>query len=74
MCIEDRNIVRLRLWALALGVLAIGPAGGCSGQPSTGTQAVESSEVKEKREESIKDAMKRGAYGDRYKEKAAPAK
>jgi hypothetical protein len=57
-------------WALALVALATGLAGGCSGQPSSGT-ATEAPQVKQQREESIKDAMKRGAYGDKYKDKAA---
>jgi hypothetical protein len=63
-------VVRGPLWALALVALATGMAGGCSGQPSTGT-ATEAPQVQKQREESIKDAMKRGAYGDKYKDKAA---
>ncbi len=69
MRVDDRHVLRGLLGALALGALATMSAGGCSGQPDTGTQAVESPEVQQQREGSIKDAMKRGAYGDRYKAK-----
>jgi hypothetical protein len=51
------------LWALALGVFAAGMTGGCSDTPKTGTQAVESPEVVQKRDDTIKDMMKKGAYG-----------
>jgi hypothetical protein len=67
---RPRIVVSGRFWALALASLAAGLPGGCSGQPSSGT-VTETPQVQEKREESIKDAMKSGAYGDKYKAKAA---
>ena len=69
-----RTVVLGPLSTLALGILAAGMAGGCSDQPATGTKAVESPEVQEKREGSIKDAMRRGAYGPKSKRMAGPAK
>jgi hypothetical protein len=57
--------------ALALGILAAGMAGGCSDQPATGPRVVESPGVQNNREESVKDAMPRGANGPQYKQKAA---
>jgi hypothetical protein len=36
---------------------------GCSDTPATGTRVVESPEVVQKRDDTIKDMMKKGAYG-----------
>ena len=60
--------------SLTLGALVVGFSGGCGGSPTTGTQAVESPAVQEKREGNIKDMMKKGAYGDQYKDKGGPSK
>jgi hypothetical protein len=74
MHMNRRTVLLGPLLVLALGILVAGVAGGCSEQPTTGTRAVESPEVQKNREESIKDAMQRGSYGPKYKEKAAPSK
>ena len=60
--------------AVVLGGFGLGLAGGCSGQPKTGTQVEESAELKAKRTSSIKSAMERGAYGTQYKAKPEPSK
>jgi hypothetical protein len=72
----NRRTVRMgTLSSLALGILAAGMAGGCSDQPETGTKVVESPEVQKTREEGVKDAMRRGAYGGvKIQDKAPPAK
>jgi hypothetical protein len=74
MSMNRRTVILGPLSSFALGILAAGMAGGCSGQPETGTQAVESPQVQKNREESIKDAMRKGAYGGvKIKDKSAPA-
>ncbi len=57
MRVKLRTAMLSQLSALALGFLAAGMAGGCSDQPATGTQVVESPQVPNNREESVKDAM-----------------
>jgi hypothetical protein len=72
MRVSSRTIIPGPSWALALGVLVAGLGGGCSDTPTAGTRAVESPEAQKNREESIKDAMRKGAYGPKYKEKSVP--
>ena len=72
MRLHCRPVTRSSLLVFALWGLVAGVSGGCGGAPATGTQAVETPEVLQRREEGVKDAMKRGAYGDQYKQKAGP--
>ena len=75
MSMNRRAVILGPLSSLALGILAAGMVGGCSDQPKTGTTVVESPEVQAKREEGIKDAMRRGAYGGvKIQDKAKRAK
>jgi hypothetical protein len=70
-----RTVMLGPLSSLALVILAAGMAGGCSDTPETGTNVAESPEVRKTREEGVKDAMRRGAYGGvKIQDKAAPAK
>jgi hypothetical protein len=71
MGFTHRSVKRGFLSAVLSGGLGIVLIGGCSGQPATGTHVGESAELVQKRTESIKSAMQRGAYGIRYKAKAA---
>jgi hypothetical protein len=54
--------------SLTSAVVLLGLAG-CAGSPQTGKFAVEPPEVQTRREATIKDMMKQGAYGDQYKNK-----
>jgi hypothetical protein len=71
MRVKLRTGLQSLLSALALGILAAGMAGGCPDQPATGTGVVESPEVQNKREESVKDAMPLRVYEPRHKQKSA---
>ena len=74
MPMRRRAVILGPLWSLAVGILASGVAG-CSDEPATGTGAVESPEVQKNRQDSIKDAMRKGSYGARStRTKRAPAK
>ena len=74
MSVFRTRVMRGSFASLTLGGLVAGFSGGCGGPPTTGTQAVESPAVQEKREGAIKDMMKKGAYGDQYKDKGGPSK
>jgi hypothetical protein len=65
------SVPGLLLSALALAIVS---ASGCDSQPQTGTTVQESEALQKGREESIKSAMERGAYGPQYAKKGAPAK
>jgi hypothetical protein len=54
--------------SLTSAVVLLGLAG-CGGSPESGKLAVEPPEVQARREATIKDMMKQGAYGDQYKNK-----
>ena len=73
MPMSRRTVILSSLRSLAVGILAAGVAG-CSDVPQTGTGAAESPEVQKNRQDSIKDAMRKGSYGAKYKDKNAPAK
>ena len=73
MPMSRRTVILGSLWSLAIGILAAGVAG-CSDVPATGTGAAESPEVQKNRQNSIKEAMRKGSYGAKYKDKNAPAK
>jgi len=69
------NSVRMRsLPVLGMATLLIGIAPGCDSGTETGKTVTESPVMQKEREETIKGAMKKGAYGDQYKEKPAPGK
>jgi hypothetical protein len=68
MSVSKTRPARAFFAGVTSAVVLLGLAG-CGGQPQTGNIAVEPPEVQERRESTIKDMMKKGAYGDQYKNK-----
>jgi hypothetical protein len=74
MCMLSRFVRCRSMVLLGVAALVAGAAIGCDSGPNSGKTVTESPVMQKEREDTIKDAMKRGAYGDQYKEKPAPAK